>query len=122
MQLTWSEIARMLGISRMTLYKRRMELGLTERYTTISDGLLVEQVLLIKKSMPQSGERIIRGVLHSHGTKVQRWRLRAEEKARDEGAEEKVITFYGDEYLMFTSEQIYDLYKWIIGTREKLHV
>ena len=26
--------------------------------------------------MPQSGERIIQGVLHSHGTKVQCWRLR----------------------------------------------
>ena len=54
MQLTWTEVARMLGISRMTLYKRRMELGLTERYTTVSDGLLAQQVSLIKKSMPQS--------------------------------------------------------------------
>ena len=41
---------------------------------------------------------------------------------RDEGIDEKVVTFYGDEYLLFTSEEMDNLYEWIITTREKLHV
>ena len=76
MQLSWTEIAHFYGISQMILYNRRVELGLTENYTSISDSTLAEQVSSIKASMPESGERMIQGVLHSCEIRVQCRRLR----------------------------------------------
>ena len=76
MQLSWTEIARLFGISRMTLYSRRVELGLTENYSFISDSDLVGAVSSIKGNMPHAGERMIQGILHSRGIRIQRWRVR----------------------------------------------
>ena len=76
MQLSWTEIARVFGISRMTLYTRRIELGLTENYSSISANALAQEVSSIKNDMPEAGEMMIQGVLHSRGIRVQRWKLR----------------------------------------------
>ena len=48
----------------MTLYRRRMELGLTEEahFSTISDSDLRILVLALKDRFADSGERIIIGI------------------------------------------------------------
>ena len=76
MQISWTEVAKLFGISRMTLYSRRVELGLIENYSCISDGDLAEAVSSIKRNMPNVGERMVQGILHSHGVRIQRWRIR----------------------------------------------
>ena len=74
---TWSEIAQLLGVSRMTVYRRREEYGmLDEPVASISDSDLREKVLEIKKTLPEVGESIILGQLRSMGYKVTRWRVR----------------------------------------------
>ena len=68
----WEEIAKMFGISRMTLYRRRMELGLTEEahFSDISDSDLRILVLALKDRFPDCGERIIIGAVRSQGFRV----------------------------------------------------
>ena len=63
----------------MTLYRRRKELGLLDthpRYSSVSDHQLRTYVEEIKSDMPDSGERMINGVLRLNGVVVQRERLR----------------------------------------------
>lgn len=79
LQFKWNDIAKMFGISRMTLYRRRKELGLLDthpRYSSVSDNQLRTYVEEIKSDMPDSGERMINGVLRLNGVVVQRERLR----------------------------------------------
>ena len=75
----WNDIAKMFGISLMTLYRRRKELGLLDthpRYSDVGDDQLQTYVEEIKCDMPDSGERMINGVLRMNGVVVQRERLR----------------------------------------------
>ena len=58
---------------------RRKELGLLDthpRYCSVSDNQLRTYVEEIKSDMPDSGERMINGVLRLNGVVVQRERLR----------------------------------------------
>lgn len=77
MGLTWLEIAKLLGISRMTLYRKRLELELPERFSDITDTSLLLQVSSIKEIMPDAGERMLAGALKSRGLKIPRRRIRA---------------------------------------------
>ena len=76
MQLSWTEIAKLYGVSRMTLYRKRMEMGIPDRYSVISDDSLLLQVSSIKNEMPDAGENMLAGVLHSRGIQVSRRRIR----------------------------------------------
>ena len=78
MNFTWSSIAKIIGISRSTLYRLRKQYGLTRipRFTSISDEDLHLIVSNIKSEMPDIGERILTGVLRSYQIRVPRNRIR----------------------------------------------
>ena len=74
---TWTDVAHLIGVSRMTVYRRREEYGmLDEPITVISDSELRQKVLQIKTTLPEVGESIVIGQLRSMGYKVTRWRVR----------------------------------------------
>ena len=75
---SWTKIARMLNISRHTLYRRLPEYGIsTETYTNISDSELDELLKDIKSEHHNIGEVILQGKLLHIGIKVPRVKLRA---------------------------------------------
>ena len=77
LQFSWSEIASLLGIGRMTLYRRRQRWGMLGRgFIEITDENLETLVLDIKAEMPDVGERMLLGALIARGVKVGRERLR----------------------------------------------
>ena len=68
LSFNWTRIAAILGISRMTVYRRRQEFGmLDEPRTNVSDGELLVLVEDIRKNEPECGEVIVIGELRSHG-------------------------------------------------------
>ena len=75
---TWSKIAAMIGVSRITLHRRIRELGLEEetRYSEIDDQELDVFVRTILALLPNSGEVMIRGALRGRGVRIQRSRQR----------------------------------------------
>ena len=77
LSFNWTRIAAILGVSRMTVYRRRQEFGmLDEPRTNISDGELLVFVEDIRRNEPESGEVIVIGELRSHGYRVTRHRVR----------------------------------------------
>ena len=71
LSFNWTQIAAILGVSRMTVYRRRREFGmLDEPRTNISDGELLVFVEDVRRSEPESGEVIVMGELRSHGYRV----------------------------------------------------
>ena len=77
LSFNWTQIAAILGVSRMTVYRRRQEFGmLDEPRTNISDGELLVFVEDVRRSEPESGEVIVMGELLSHGYRVTRHRVR----------------------------------------------
>ena len=74
----WAQIAEIFGTSRMTLYRRRRELGLLneERFSNISDSDLKDIVSSLKNKLPDCGERIVPGFLRAQGIFIPRCRLR----------------------------------------------
>ena len=75
MQLRFNktQIARILNVSRTTLWRH---IGNMNSFTEINDDDLDRQVIDIKKMHPDSGERIIEGILRSRKIDVQRRRVR----------------------------------------------
>jgi len=68
LSFNWTWIAAILGVSRMTVYRRRQEFGmLDEPRTNVSDGELLVLVEDIRKNKPECGEVIVIGELRSHG-------------------------------------------------------
>ena len=74
----WAQIADIFGTSRMTIYRRRRDLGLLneDRFSDISDLDLKDLVLSIKNMLPDCGERMVLGFLRSKGLFVRRCQLR----------------------------------------------
>ena len=74
---TWSEIASILGVSRMTLYRRRVEYGmLDDPSELLRDEELQERLTQMRREYPQFGETMAMGHLRSLGYHVSRERLR----------------------------------------------
>ena len=74
-----TDIARLLGVSRQTLYNKIEESGNPSTYaayTCISDGDLDSLVTEIKACHPNNGEVMLAGYLTSEGVRVPRQRLR----------------------------------------------
>ena len=72
----WNVIAKLLGISVMTLYRRRQEFGLVEDpRTRISDHQLLEIVRQIRNDFPDIGEVLLMGQLQAKGYIVTRRRV-----------------------------------------------
>jgi hypothetical protein len=75
---SWSKIARMIGISRITLYRRRLALGIGNEveFNQLEDHEFDELVASIIQLSPNAGEVMVRGALRARGVKIQRWRIR----------------------------------------------
>ena len=74
---TWTEMATLLGVSRMTLYRRREEFGmLSSLQQSISDRELQEHVRRIRSDSPYVGESMILGRLRSLSIRASRERVR----------------------------------------------
>ena len=75
---SWTKIARVLGISRPTLYRRLHEYGIdTETFTDISEPELNDVVEQVKAEHPNIGEVMLYGHLLHMGIKVPRAKLRS---------------------------------------------
>lgn len=78
MKFSWIKIARMLGISRQTLYRRLEEYGIPcSDNTVMSNNDLDKIVEGIKSEHPNDGEVMIQGQLVGLGIRVTRYQLRA---------------------------------------------
>ena len=84
LSFSWSDIAKMLGVSRMTIYRRRVEYRLTEDPRIVpTDAQLHTVVSDIQAGQPEIGEVMIMGRIRSMGYKVSRQRLRQEIRNSD---------------------------------------
>ena len=70
---SWTKVAQMIGVSWVTLYRRRQELGLSEMYSysTITDAELDAVVKSIVDQSPNSGQVMMRGALIGRGLRIQ---------------------------------------------------
>ena len=77
MSFTWTQIAAMLGVSRNTIYRRRLEYDLQDSRTeNISDEELRSVLVHMRKEFSAMGEVMVWGRLQSMGFVVRRERLR----------------------------------------------
>lgn len=83
MSFSWTKIASMLGVSRMTIYRRRMEYGITSSGISISDDDLKSVLQRISAEQPALGETMMWGRIKSMGFHVTRKRLRTALKEID---------------------------------------
>ena len=72
----WTAIARCLGVSAKTLYRRRLEYGLQDSFSDITNEELEWNIRDILKLTPFSGESYIWGALRGRGIFIQRWKIR----------------------------------------------
>uniref|UniRef100_A0A3Q1AXH4 Integrase core domain-containing protein n=1 Tax=Amphiprion ocellaris TaxID=80972 RepID=A0A3Q1AXH4_AMPOC len=72
-------IAKFLGVSRRTVYRRMQEFDLSVRgtYSTMTDQELDIIISSIQSQMPNAGYRLVQGHLVSMGLRVQWWRMMA---------------------------------------------
>lgn len=79
LHFTWTQISEILGVSRLTIYKKLKEYGISMHttYTNITNEELDQQVGAIKVAHPNDGERLIIGHLRACGIFVSRSRIRA---------------------------------------------
>ena len=81
---TWTDIASLLGVSRMTIFRRRQENGLLNDPTeTIDDSQLRMLLSHLRRSSPQLGETMMMGHLRSLGYNVPRARVCSAIRATD---------------------------------------
>ena len=77
LSFSWTDIAHMLGVSRMTIYRRRLEYSiLSEPINSVSDLTLQEIVQDIRREMPDVGQSMVCGRLRALGIRVNRGRVR----------------------------------------------
>ena len=79
LKFSWTKIARLLEVSRSTLYRRLDDEGVSRdtTFSDISDADLDDRIISIKQLYPNHGERMIIGHLLNTGIIVQRARIRA---------------------------------------------
>ena len=77
LSFSWSQIGQLLGVSRMTIYRRRVEFGLlVEPTEPISNTDLLSTVHSMRSEFPEMGECMVWGQLRSMGIQVTRQRVR----------------------------------------------
>ena len=77
MNFSWVQIAELLGVSVMTIYRQRQEFGmLGVTGGTVSDGELRTLLHQMRRDLPNIGETIAWGHLRGLGIKVTRQKLR----------------------------------------------
>lgn len=84
LSFSWTAIAGLLGVSRMTIYRRRRDFNMVDSSrNTITDPQLRELIRDWKHEMPMVGETLIIGRLQASGLYVQRNRVRNAIRAVD---------------------------------------
>jgi len=76
LSFTWTQIAKMLGISRMTLYRRRAEFGMLHQGQPIRDGELLRLLREMRLEFPEMGEVMVLGRFRALGYNVNREQVR----------------------------------------------
>ena len=76
LNFTWTEISSILGVSRMTVYRRRQEFGLLEVGERISNGDLHLLLREMRTNHPDMGEVMVLGRIRAMGFTVSRVRVR----------------------------------------------
>ncbi len=76
LSFSWTNISSLLGISRMTLYRRCREFGRIERGRTLDDNNVRRLLGEIKKDHPHIGEKMVIGRFRSLGYQISRSRVR----------------------------------------------
>ena len=78
MNYSWTKVARLIGVSRRTLYRRLQEFGIeSNSYSNISPPDFDKILSEVKAGHPNMGERMIQGRLLDMGIKVPRSQLRS---------------------------------------------
>ncbi len=78
LKFPWTSIAQLLGVSRTTVYRRRVECGmLTEPSNRLTDDELVAILRDLKNELPYIGEVIVLGALRARGYNVTRHQCRS---------------------------------------------
>lgn len=76
LNFTWTDISAMLGVSRMTIYRRRQEFGLVDVREQITDTNLHSLLRDIRIHHPHMGEVMVLGQVRGMGFAVSRARIR----------------------------------------------
>ena len=71
LNFTWTEISSMLGVSRMTVYRRHQEFGLLDVGERISNGDPRSLLLEMRTDQPDMGEVLVWGRIRAMGFTVQ---------------------------------------------------
>jgi hypothetical protein len=74
--MNWKSVAKFLGVSDQTLYRRRVEFGIGPSFSEISDNELDERIQEFLQLTPYSGESYVWGGLKGRSIHVQRARVR----------------------------------------------
>ena len=76
---SWTHIADLIGVSRVTLFRRRRELGILDSDTMMSmnDDELRSFVGRLREQLPTVGESLVIARIHSAGYHVPRSRIRS---------------------------------------------
>lgn len=79
LNFSWTHIAELIGVSRVTLFRRRRELGIFESDTMMSmnDDELRSFVGRLREELPTVGESLVIARIHSAGYHVPRSRIRS---------------------------------------------
>ena len=81
LNFSWTEIADLVGVSRMTIYRRRIEFGMLDDNSLsrhdITDLELNEVLQQLRHNNPYSGESMMMGHLRALGIYVSRQRVRS---------------------------------------------
>ena len=74
----WADVTRILGVSPITLRRRRAELEMPvgDNFDDIPDNVLDNLVSEILYATPQAGRHLVQGALRSRGLRIQRERIR----------------------------------------------
>ena len=95
MSFNWTQIANMLGVSRMTIYRRRVEYGLISSTSgSLTDGELRIVLNEIQRDQPVLGETMIWGRFRSMGFHITRSRLR--EAIRESDPLQRALRWRGE--------------------------
>jgi hypothetical protein len=78
LNFNWTEMAKLLGVSRMTLYRRRIEYDLVVpgQSEILSDNDLITIIQQIRRDAPYSAVQMMWGSLRERGVRVARDKLR----------------------------------------------
>ena len=84
MSFTWVQISEILGVSHLTIYRRRQEYGMMENPSdNITDSELCEVLQQMRRELPSLGQTMVWGRLRSLGFKVTRARVREAVRVSD---------------------------------------